>query len=60
VSVPGQPVRHLRTIFALRPRPQSVPTAGNMLVTITCQATEEAYGGVKGLFDEVVESYTVK
>eukprot|EP00970_Alexandrium_tamarense_P004100 scaffold693_cov200-Alexandrium_tamarense.AAC.102 len=45
---------HFRTIFTLLPLKD---TAGLTLVTVTMQTTEEKYGGLKGLFDEIVGSY---
>jgi len=45
---------HFRTIFTLLPLKNS---AGMTLVTITLQTTEERYGDVKGVFDDVVNSY---
>eukprot|EP00585_Thalassiosira_rotula_P013333 CAMPEP_0196131334 /NCGR_PEP_ID=MMETSP0910-20130528/1392_1 /TAXON_ID=49265 /ORGANISM="Thalassiosira rotula, Strain GSO102" /LENGTH=279 /DNA_ID=CAMNT_0041390799 /DNA_START=10 /DNA_END=849 /DNA_ORIENTATION=- len=45
---------HFRTIFTLLPLKGS---AGNTLVTVTLQTTEERYKDVKGVFDGVVDSY---
>merc|ERR1719356_2258767 len=46
--------QHFRTIFTLLPFKSN---AGLTLVTITFQTTEERYSGLKGLFDEIIESY---
>ncbi|KAL3793877.1 hypothetical protein HJC23_002124 [Cyclotella cryptica] len=45
---------HFRTIFTLLPLTAG---AGSTLVTITMQTTEEKYGGLKGMFDEIVDSF---
>mmetsp|Transcript_25141 Transcript_25141/g.48099 ORF Transcript_25141/g.48099 Transcript_25141/m.48099 type:complete len:273 (+) Transcript_25141:153-971(+) len=45
---------HFRTIFTLLPLKGS---AGNTLVTVTLQTTEERYKDVRGVFDRVVDSY---
>ena len=45
---------HFRTIFTLLPLKQG---AGSTLVTITMQTSEEKYGGLKGLFDQVIDSF---
>jgi len=46
--------QHFRTIFTLLPLNNS---AGMTLVTITLQTTEERYGGMKVLFDGLVNSF---
>mmetsp|Transcript_22677 Transcript_22677/g.47568 ORF Transcript_22677/g.47568 Transcript_22677/m.47568 type:complete len:276 (-) Transcript_22677:386-1213(-) len=51
------PPQHFRTIFTLLPLKNAGASAGLTLVTITMQTTEEKYGDLKGLFDEIVDSY---
>lgn len=46
--------QHFRTIFTMLPLKNS---AGLTLVTITLQTTEERYGDLKGVFDQVIDSY---
>merc|ERR1719287_214637 len=48
------PPQHFRVVFALLPRKNA---AGMTLVTVTLQTTEERYGGSRGLFDGVVDSF---
>ena len=48
--------QHFRTIYTLLPL-KNGGGAGLTLVTITVQTTEEKYGGLKVLFDEIVDSY---
>jgi hypothetical protein len=55
VAVPGQPERHLRTIFTLVQG--ATGGAGANLVTITLQTPETRYGELKGSFDTVIDSY---
>jgi hypothetical protein len=45
---------HFRTIFTLVPLWAG---AGSTLVTITLQTSEEKYEGLKGVFDEIIESF---
>ncbi|KAL7434000.1 hypothetical protein ACHAXH_005107 [Discostella pseudostelligera] len=46
--------QHFRTIFTLLPLKNS---AGMTLVTITLQTSEERYGTVRGLFDNIIDSF---
>lgn len=46
--------QHFRTIFTLLPLKNN---AGLTLVTITLQTSEERYGDLKELFDQVIDSY---
>jgi len=46
--------QHFRTIFTMLPLQGA---AGLTLVTVTLQTSEERYGEVKGIFDQVIESY---
>ena len=46
--------QHFRTIFTLLPLKNS---AGMTLVTITLQTSEEKYGTVRGLFDNIIDSF---
>ena len=45
---------HFRTIFTLVPLKTG---AGSTLVTITVQTSEEKYQGLKGKFDEIIDSF---
>lgn len=45
---------HFRTIFTLLPLTVG---GGSTLVTITMQTTQEKYDGLKGMFDEIVDSF---
>ena len=45
---------HVRTIFTLLPLKEG---AGSTLVTATMQTSEEKYDGLKGAFNEIVESF---
>ncbi|KAL7470262.1 hypothetical protein ACHAXS_010496 [Conticribra weissflogii] len=51
------PPQHFRTIFTLLPLRNAGASAGLTLVTITMQTTEEKYGDLKRMFDEIVDSY---
>lgn len=46
--------QHFRTIFTLLPLKDA---AGLTLVTVTLQTSEERYADVKGVFDQVIDSY---
>lgn len=54
-KVPNQPERHFRTIFALAQG--ATGGAGGVLVTLTAQTPESRYGEMKGVFDEIIDSY---
>ena len=54
-QVPGVPLTHLRTIFALQQG--ATGGAGAVLVTITAQTPEARYGELQPLLDQIMESY---
>jgi len=54
-KVPKQPERHFRTIFTLAQG--ATGGAGSVLVTLTAQTPESRYGEMKGVFDEMIDSY---
>lgn len=45
---------HFRTIFTLVPLKSG---AGSTLVTVTMQTSEEKYGLLKGVFDDIIDSF---
>lgn len=52
---PGQPKRHLKTIFTLVPG--ATGGAGAVLISITVQTTDDKYKNLEKTFDEIIDSY---